>query len=585
MASTPTPWLLRWRASRAVSEREQLFFSLVAILSLAYAAFAVAALCLDFAAGAALSVVALLGTLGLAGLRRAGVSLWGLSAAMQGTLLLHATAIAWLSGGVYSPALGWLALAPLPSAFLYSVRASLYWLAGVCGVVLLMYIHAWLGGEGTIGLQPTDLMHWHMGMAITILAAQILMLYRFQDLRRRRLVQLYQRNRALQAARRELKASQKHKDRFVAAVSHELRTPMTAILGLADVIDQSEGLSDDTRDKIRGIQRSANHLLATINDLLDYSQMEAGRLQINLQPMDLHATLAGAFNLLKHRARQKALDCRLELDANLPQWVESDEHRLTQILVNLLGNAVKFTSSGHVVLRCRALQQARDDGRNLWLIAEVEDSGAGMSEEQQSQLFKAYTQADITIARRFGGNGLGLSISRGLVSAMDGRIGVRSTPGVGSCFTVELPVRQAQPVVLEAAAQSLDRPDLRMRILLAEDEPINRQVAKLMIHKALPQVVVDEAENGCKAVAMAAERDYDLILMDLVMPELGGMDAAREIRRLPMPRGAVRMVALTAHTDRDIWGQCHGAGMNDILLKPYDRTKLLSTIVQYTPDH
>jgi CheY-like chemotaxis protein len=215
---------------------------------------------------------------------------------------------------------------------------------------------------------------------------------------------------------------------------------------------------------------------------------------------------------------------------------------------------------------------------------EVEDTGAGMTPEQQAQLFHAYTQADITIARRFGGNGLGLSISHGLAQAMGGDIRVRSQAGQGSCFTVRLPVRLAQPEQVEVSPLGLDRPDLSMRVLLAEDEPINRQVAKLMIRKSLPAVVLDEAENGRQAVAMAATGRYDLVLMDLVMPELGGMDAAQAIRQtLSAPANGVPIVALTAHTDRDVWGRCRDVGMNDILLKPYDRNKLLSTIIQYAP--
>lgn len=579
-----TPPTLRGLPSARGRERDQLFTSIVGILALTYAGFALACWWLDFTLGSLLSAAAFAATLALGLLRRAGVSLPWISAAMQATLLMHATAVAWFTGGVYSPTLGWLALAPLPAAFLYSVRSSLYWLGGVCVIVLLMYAHAWFGGEGSMGLNPTDLMHWHMGMAITILAAQIVMLYRFQALRRQRLVQLVVRNRRLQAARRQLKANEKHKDRFVAAVSHELRTPMTAILGLADVIDQSEGLSEDTRDKIRGIQRSANHLLATINDLLDYSQMEAGKLQINTHPIDLHATLAGAFNLLKHRARQKALDCRLDIQPDVPQWVASDDHRLTQILVNLLGNAVKFTAKGSVVLRASVDAELPRSGETWVLVLEVEDTGAGMTPEQQAQLFHAYTQADITIARRFGGNGLGLSISHGLAQAMGGDIRVRSQAGQGSCFTVRLPVQLAQPEQVEVSPLGLDRPDLSMRVLLAEDEPINRQVAKLMIRKSLPAVVLDEAENGRQAVAMAATGRYDLVLMDLVMPELGGMDAAQAIRQtLSAPANSVPIVALTAHTDRDVWGRCRDVGMNDILLKPYDRNKLLSTIIQYAP--
>ncbi len=562
-------------------ERETLFFSLLAILSLTYAGFTVASTWLEFDKGWQLSASALLVTLGLALGRQLGVSVRWLSIVMQGTLLAHATSLAWLTGGIYSPALGWLALTPFPAVLLYSIRSSLYWLAGVCGILVLMYAHAWLGGSSSIELNPIDLMHWHMGMAVIILVAQIVMLYRFQTLRRQRLVQLYQRNRKLQAARRELRASQRQKDKFVAAVSHELRTPMTAILGLADVIDQSEGLSDDTRSKIRDIQRSANHLLATINDLLDYSQMEAGKLQIHPRVIDLHATLAGAFNLLKHRARQKDIDCRLHIDPKVPQWVRADDHRLTQVLVNLLGNAVKFTATGFVELRCGAVDGVGD---SCELVFEVEDSGAGMNAEQMERLFSDYAQADITIARRYGGNGLGLSISRGLVSAMQGHIGVRSEPGQGSCFTVTIPTTRCSAPAVEALSPDVNRPDLVMRVLLAEDEPINRQVAQLMIRKALPKVKVDEATNGVQAVALAEQTRYDLIFMDLVMPELGGLEAAQAIRQLPQGElGQVPIVALTAHTDRNIWQQCRSAGMNDILLKPCDRPKLLATIVQYAP--
>ncbi len=584
VAPPAAPLVHRLSGARG-GEKETLFFSLLLILSLAYAGFALASVWLGFGGGAALSALALVLTGALALARRTGASVRSLSVGMQGVLLVHAAALAWLTGGIYSPALGWLALAPFPAVLLRSIRSSVVWLGAVCAILLLLYAHAWLGGVSELALDPSHLMHWHMGMAVLILVAQIVMLYRFQALRRRRLVQLYQRNRQLQATRRDLKASQKHKDRFVAAVSHELRTPMTAILGLADVIEQSEGLSTDTREKIRGIQRSATHLLATINDLLDYSQMEAGKLQIHPHVVDLHATAAAAFNLLKHRAVQKHIDCRLHIAADVPQWVRLDDHRLTQVLVNLLGNSVKFTAQGFIELRCLvSATNGQGDGESVDLVFEIEDSGAGMEPEQLERLFCDYAQANVSIARQYGGNGLGLSISRGLVLAMRGQIAVRSQPGVGTCFTVQLPTTRCAAPVSELVSDPIERPELRMRVLLAEDEPINRQVAQLIIKKSLPQVTIDEAVNGVQAVHMAQDKHYDLVLMDLVMPELGGLAAAEAIRQLPQPeRSQVPIVALTAHTDRDIWEQCRSVGMNGILLKPYDRAKLLAAIVQHAP--
>ena len=577
----PSALYRRWMPAALRGERDQLFLTYLGILSLANLAFATVAWSLGYSEGLALHLCGLLWNLVAASLRWRGHALPGLVRATQAVLLVQALTLAWSSGGIYSPMLSWLAWASLPSVIDRSVRHAHLWIGGTAALVFGLYLHALAGAEVSLGISPALLVHWHLLVALLILALQMGLLHRFQVLRTRRLERLQQHARRLHHMRDRLVQAQKQKDIFVASVSHELRTPMNAILGLADLIHHDKRLPEDVRVKVENIQKSSEHLLTIINDLLDYSQIEAGALRIVSEPFDLHDTLRTAYTILEPRARTKPLDYTLDIGRDVPRWIRSDAHRLTQVLVNLLGNAVKFTTAGQVGLSAR-FEESLEDARHGVLHLEVRDSGIGIAPENQDKLFARFTQADTSIARRFGGNGLGLSITRSLIDAMGGDIGLESQPGQGSRFFIRLPCQ------IETAPQPRIASDMAMqeqgpiRILIVDDNPLNRQVASLQLRRQLVQAEIDQAEGGQEAFEKIQSGHYDVVLLDLLMPGMDGFETTRKVRtELPEPQRSVPIIALTANNDAREHERCLQVGMNESMVKPFDRVLLSKKVLEH----
>jgi CheY-like chemotaxis protein len=359
---------------------------------------------------------------------------------------------------------------------------------------------------------------------------------------------------------------------------------MNAILGLADLIQHDKKLDTEVRAKMEDIQKSGEHLLTIINDLLDHAQMEAGRLQVVQEPFNLHDTLSTAFQLLQRRAETKPLSYTLRVDPNVPTWVQGDSHRLTQILVNLLGNAIKFTAQGEIELHCSAQAMPDDAQGRVQVRLVVRDTGMGIAPDLQHRVFQSFSQVDNTIARRFGGNGLGLSITKGLVEAMGGTIGLHSEPGVGTTFHVLLPCPLSQPPAhTQPAPEEDSSSDKVVRILIADDNPLNRQIASLQLRRHLPRAQVTEVEDGLKAFEAVRDGEgFDVILMDLLMPEMDGQTATRKIRtELPEPQRSTPIIALTANGDKDELAQCLECGMNESMLKPFNRSLLVKRVLSY----
>jgi signal transduction histidine kinase len=568
-------------------EREWLFFSFLLILILGYAAFAAVSWRLNFQNGVLANLLGILAMGVLGSLRLAGVRLSPLITALQALTLVQALCITWLTGGIYSATISWLALATLPAILAYTQRARFIGLGAGWLMILGLYGYAWLGGEMALPIQPQDLIHWHLMMAIVIFGMQLALLIRLSSVRNERLQHAQQQRRQLRQLAKNLQNTQQQKDLFVASVSHELRTPMNAILGLADLIHHDKRLDEEMRSKIEDIQKSGEHLLTIINDLLDHAQMQAGRLQVVQEPFNLHDTLAMGFQLLRRRAESKPLRYTLRTEPDLPQWVVGDSHRLTQILVNLLGNAIKFTAQGEIELHAAAEPDPADPQHRCILKISVRDTGMGIPAELQHRVFASFSQADSSIARRFGGNGLGLSITRGLVDAMGGRIDLVSQEGVGTTFTVTLPCalsRAPQRIAQTAdAGNNEQNSDHKVRILIADDNPLNRQIAALQLRRHLPQAQITEVDNGLQA--FAAVRDgagFDVVLMDLLMPEMDGQTATRKIRsELPQPQCDTPIIALTANADKDELARCLEAGMNESMVKPFNRSHLVKRVLSY----
>lgn len=570
-----------WLPASLRGERDQLFLTYLAMLALANAAFAAISWSVGYLEGIWLHAFGLLGNLGIVWLRWRGHALQGLVRATQWALLLQALALAWSSGGIFSPMLGWMSWASLPSVIDRSARKARLWILSIALLIVGLYLYAWFGHEVMLGVPPAMLVHWHVLVALLILAVQMALLHRFQHLRARRLERMHHHAQLLQRMRNDLIHSQKQKDIFVASVSHELRTPMNAILGLADLIHHDKRLPQDVRTQIENIQKSSEHLLMIINDLLDYSQIEAGGLRIVNEAFDLHDTLQTAYKILQPRAQTKPLRYAIDIGRDVPRWIRGDSHRLTQVLVNLLGNAVKFTDHGEVCLRCRFEENLDEEQRGV-LHIDVNDSGIGIEPENQRKLFERFVQADPSIARRFGGNGLGLAITRNLVEAMGGEIGVESKPGVGSRFFITLPCQREAPPKVGMTSEHPLTDQEPIRILVVDDNPLNRQIASLQLRRQLLAAEIDEAENGVRALEKMRSNLYDVILLDLLMPEMDGFETARKIRtELPEPQCSIPIIALTANNDAREHERCLAVGMNESMIKPFDRILLSKKVLEH----
>ncbi|HWL66844.1 MAG TPA: ATP-binding protein [Geminicoccus sp.] len=373
--------------------------------------------------------------------------------------------------------------------------------------------------------------------------------------------QLRAQNEELRAARATAEAASQSKSQFLAAMSHEIRTPMTAVLGMADLL-AAEDLPPLQRHYVATIRNSGSHLLSIINDILDFSRIESGRLELERIDLPLVDTLEQVRSLMMPQAMERGL--HLELDVRVPAdlVIQGDPTRLRQVLVNLVANALKFTASGHVRV---GVEQRRLDDQD-WLHFSVEDRGIGIPAARQAALFEPFTQADSSTARHYGGSGLGLAICKRLVGAMNGRIGVVSQPGEGSTFWFELPLtlgRSSAGAIRENAALGQVRP---LRVLVVDDVAVNRELLVEMLGRQGHQV--DQAENGAQAVGMVTRGGYDLVLMDVQMPVMDGMEATRRIRRLDGPAAGVPILALTANVMASERKHYLSTGMNRCLTKP-----------------
>jgi signal transduction histidine kinase len=388
--------------------------------------------------------------------------------------------------------------------------------------------------------------------------------------RKRAETQLREAKEAAEAAHRDAEEARAAAERaagakssFLAAMSHEIRTPLTSVLGMADLL-ATEDLAERQNGYVEAIRASGRHLLTILNDILDFSRIEADRLELERIDFTLGGVLGELRSLVAPQAAERDLAVVFKLDERAPPMVRGDPTRLRQVLFNLLGNALKFTQRGRISIAAR---QTAKDGRIARLRFEVRDTGVGIPPERQAALFEPFSQHDASTTRRYGGTGLGLAICKRLVEAMGGAIGVESAPGAGSLFWFEVPLEIGDPAAA-AAARPASEPGSTppLRVLVAEDMRMNRELLRAMLGRHGHEVTL--AQDGAEAVDWAERERFDLVLMDVRMPVMDGMEAARRIRRLPSPAGTVPILGLTANVMEAERRRCVEAGMDMILTKP-----------------
>jgi signal transduction histidine kinase/CheY-like chemotaxis protein len=405
----------------------------------------------------------------------------------------------------------------------------------------------------------------------------------------RRCKELEGSNQALLQAAARAEAAGGAKDQFLAHMSHEIRTPMTSILGFADLLMEPQQTPSDRHDALLAIRRNASHLSDLINNVLDISKIEAGQMSVERIASDLPELICAASCLTRQALIDKGLGFRIIVDGPIPRRVQTDPLRVRQILVNLISNAGRFTERGGIELKI-SHRPAREPGGPCTLCFAVADTGIGMSPEQVSRLFQPFAQADESTARRFGGTGLGLAISKSLAALLGGDITVRSEPGRGSTFMVEIDGGCVDGVEMidriSRDEDSIDSqratehtPQLRGRVLLAEDGMDNQRLISLRLRHAGVSVVI--ADNGRAALERLASEQFDLVLMDLQMPEMDGFAALDRLRHDGCKLPVVALTARAGSADRD---KCLAAGFDDFLTKPIDKAKLWNCLARYLPD-
>ncbi len=373
-------------------------------------------------------------------------------------------------------------------------------------------------------------------------------------------------------AREAAEASARAKAQFLANMSHEIRTPLTAVIGFADLMAGVEGLPAPAERYARRIQAGGSALLDLVNDILDISRLEAGQVELDVRPCALHDLVADTAALVQLTADRKDLALVVRLDDAAPAQVMADKARLRQVLLNLLSNAVKFTVQGSVAVD---VGYRPDEGGRLRV--RVSDTGLGISEADQARLFHRFSQVDASNTRQFGGAGLGLAISKGLVELMGGQIGLESAEGEGSTFWFEIPAPLAREAATASAPPSEEPIDRdRLRILVVDDVAVNRELVSAMLAPFDLQLTL--AASGAEALAAADREAFDLILMDLQMPGMDGLAATQAIRGVPGPNALTPILALSANVMEQQIQACRAAGMNDHIAKPINPAELLGKI-------
>ena len=493
----------------------------------------------------------------------------------HGTLLWSVAYVAYLAamtGGINSPVLVWMTAAVLPAILLLDRVAAFLWVGVVLSVNLLLLLISQKGLVNSDINMANDVMAWTVANKLFVLGLAMFVVFVTERMHRSQVAKMDQSNAELEQTHQALLRAQAHKDEFIASVGHELRTPMNAILGLNGILRTELAASDEDEQVVDHIRRSTEQLLQVVNDILDFSQLQAGRLTLSEEEFSLRDAMASVLSNFETKAHTKGLALYLDTAAVHSMWVKGDRQRLLQVLKNLLDNAFKFTAFGSIHVRAQAVGGG--------VLFEVQDTGIGIAADRQKQIFHGFEHADVQTNRQYGGTGLGLSICERLVSLQGGTLGVSSVQGQGARFWFQLPMRSVAVQEAKAAAEMarmlIDKP---LQILLVDDNAVNLLVARMMLKKCFPKASIVEASSGAIAIEKLHTQTFDLVLMDMVMPDMDGMQVTQTLRRTFAPPVCnMPVLALTASANPVDQDRCLASGMNDVLHKPLDEQQLITRI-------
>ena len=481
--------------------------------------------------------------------------------------------IASQTGGINSPVLLWLTVLPMPALLLLGRQPAFVWLAAALMGLVLLYAGNRLGWWPAQLGRAQGLPVWVWLNHALCVVSMMLLIRMYERLHVHQIDAIEERNHELKTTHEALELAQAHKEEFVAAVGHELRTPMNAILGLNGVLrDQVLDRPDDV-EVVDHIRRSTQQLLSVVNNILDYSQLQAGQLLLQPDWLDLRNTLAAVVDAHQDKADARRQRLQLQVHPRLPEHVWLDRLRLAQVLGNLLDNAIKFSPEGGDV-------SVSVGSRGDWLRVDVCDSGPGVPPSEVQHIFSRFHNRSLEAVRYSSGTGLGLSICEQLLHMQGGRIGVEAAPQGGALFWFELPMESPTELDLaNLAQQSKIGPDTPIAILLVDDDAVNLMVARLQLKKIWPAADVTSASSAREALSLLRDHSYDVALLDMIMPEISGLDLAQWIRRDPRVDVArMPLLGLTASTHPDDWERCRQAGMDGVMVKPMDPVETTRTI-------
>jgi len=494
-----------------------------------------------------------------------------------------------MTTGVSSTYIAFLGLVPILPVFSMSRNWAMGWVLVSIACLLGLFTAQILG---VLPMRPGET--WQdltiSTICISILVVtQIILIYIYDSATSQSLHVLNRTNKRLEKTSDALRLADSHKDKFLAMVSHDMRTPLNAVIGYLGLLHDNKNLPSESMGFVASAQHAAAHLLTVINDLLDFSQIRLGQLTLHPQVVNLPQVLTQTFNTLTNQAHEAQLAYEVYIADDVPKWVSIDQNRLSQILINLLGNALKFTPAGHVHMRVSVLHH---EIHPMELQVDVEDTGIGMTADQMSRIYLPFTQvhdaqAALRISEPMRGNGLGLAITQSLVQSHSGTLSVQSTRGEGSVFTLRLPIELAAEPAIQTQPFNIaaNQDETPIHVLVVDDNNVNRLVVSTTLLRSFPKAVIEQAENGTDALEKMRRTRYELVLIDLVMPDIDGADVVSEIRKnSPEPYCSVPAIALTANVAQDAIDRCKAAGVNEVMSKPFDRNTLIRAVRSYTVD-